>query len=443
MIMKTKFSTFAALAVIAGLFSSSIATAAVTPALVSNTMEINTSMIVDKTVDTPPIPPKPDVIFLADTTGSMGPAIANVQAGASSIMSSVLAAQPDSQFGAASYKDFNCDAVPYNLEHAITPTTADVDTAIGTWSASGGCDTPEAQINALFELATNPAVGFRTGSTRIVVWFGDASGHDPSNGHTMAGAIAALTAAGVKVIAVPVASGFGDGIDATGQATAITSATSGVLVASADPSDVSAAILAGLSSLPVTVSWDASSCAPGLNVSLSPASQTVTSGSPASFTETIGVPNDPALMGTVQSCVVHFMDEHGNPLGDEKIEITIKDTIAPSASCTETNNPSGKNVPTAHKTNEDGFFILGGKDNVDPSIKIYVKDSVTGTVWGPFAAGTKIKYVEANGATPSQKPGAGDVDWMLKGQGDAIVYSVDASGNVSSDASCLVPPQPK
>ena len=59
-----------------------------------------------------------------------------------------------------------------------------------------------------------------TDSTRIIVWFGDASGHDPSGGVSLAGAIADLVASEIQVIAVPVDSGFGDGLDATGQATA-------------------------------------------------------------------------------------------------------------------------------------------------------------------------------------------------------------------------------
>ncbi len=440
--MKNILSRFVGSATIVSLLVFNVAGAAVTPSAVEETMEIGSSTVVGKTVTTPPIPPKPDIIFLADTTGSMGPAIANVQANISAIMTSVNGSVSDAQFGAAQYRDEG-SAPLFNIDQAVTANTSAVDTAVGTWTAGGGGDIPEAQINALFELGTNGGVGFRSGSTRIVVWFGDSSGHDPSNGRTLANAIAALTGAGIRVIAVPVSTSFGDGLDATGQATAITGATSGVLLPEATSNQVADAILTGLTNLPVTVSHTVDGCSPELNVTLSPASQTVTSGDNATFTETIAVANDPSLMGTTQSCVVHFEDENGNSLGDETITIHIPDTTPPVAFCDATKNPAGKNIPSASKTNEDGFFVLGGSDNLDPDVEIYVKDSETGVIFGPFAAGTVIKYVEANGATPGQKPGAGSVDWQINGQGDAIVYSVDASGNVSAEAACLVAPEPK
>ena len=115
-------------------------------------------------------------------------------------------AQPDSQFGAASYKDFGCDSFPFSVDQAVTTSTTDALNGINTWSAFGGCDIPEAQLNALYELA-NGAAGFRANSTRVIVWFGDASGHDPSNGHTLTDVTDLLKAANVVVIAIPVDTG--------------------------------------------------------------------------------------------------------------------------------------------------------------------------------------------------------------------------------------------
>ncbi len=65
------------------------------------------------------------------------------------------------------------------------------------------------------------------------------------------------------------------------------------------------------------------------------------------------------------------------------------------------------------------------------------------TVFGPFATQTDVKWTEANGAKPSQKPGTGAVEWNLKGRGDMQVYAVDGSGNVSATVTCLVPNDPK
>jgi hypothetical protein len=116
------------------------------------------------------------------------------------------------------------------------------------------------------------------------------------------------------------------------------------------------------------------------------------------------------------------------------------DTTPPVASCPEGPNPGG-HVPHAH--NEDGFFTLVATDLLDPNPSVYVRDSGSGTVFGPFPSGTNIKYTEANGATPSISPGSGDVNWKIKGTGDAEVYAVDGSGNTSAVVSCLVPPPPK
>jgi len=284
----------------------------VDPQTVSNTVNPGDSFNVAKTVHTPVIPPDPDIVFLADSTGSMGPAIANVQANATSIMNTINGTPSvgTPEFGAAEYKDFfECPSDPFafNLDQAVTSNIPAVQTGINAWSAGGGCDTPEQQLNALFELATNPAVGFRTlgTSTRVVVWFGDSSGHDPSNGHSLAAVIAALQAAQIRVIAVPVSTPSGDGLDASGQASQITSQTGGVLVGSTNPADVSNAILAGLHNLPVTVSHT-ETCDPDLTASLTPtSSETVVSGSDVTYNETLSVAaTNPG--GVTLHCTVQF-----------------------------------------------------------------------------------------------------------------------------------------
>src|SRR5262245_8499436 len=240
----------------------------------TNTVNPGDSFTVAKTVHTPVIPPNPDIVFLADTTFSMNATIGNVQTNATAIMNNIAgnASVGTPEFGAANYTDFNCiDPFPFHLDQAITSTISDVQNAINTWAAGDGCDVPEAQINALFQLATDPSVGFRAPgtSTRIVVWFGDSSGHDPSGGHSETDAINALVAAGIHVIAVPVSTDTGDGLDSTGQATAIANATGGTVLPAATPDEVSDAILAGLTNLPVTVSHT-ETCDPDASVSLTP-----------------------------------------------------------------------------------------------------------------------------------------------------------------------------
>ena len=131
----------------------------------------------------------------------------------------------------------------------------------------------------------------------------------------------------------------------------------------------------------------------------------------------------------------------------DEVEKEWVDVTPPASQCVEGPNPSG-NVPRApgkggNGQNQDGFYTILAADLVDPNPEVFVLDTGTGFVFGPFASGTNIKYTEANGADPKQKSGSGVVDWNLNGQGDAAVFALDASSNVSANAACLVPPPPK
>jgi hypothetical protein len=84
-------------------------------------------------------------------------------------------------------------------------------------------------------------------------------------------------------------------------------------------------------------------------------------------------------------------------------------------------------------------------------LEIYVTDTGSGTVFGPYPVGTRIKYTEDATATPMAKPMGGNngtggnataVDFHIIGNGDASVTAVDGSGNESDPVMCLVPPPP-
>jgi hypothetical protein len=445
---------------------------ALTPEAVVESIADGQSVQITKTVHTPAVPPNPEICFLADTTGSMVGALANVQANIGAIMNTIVnEAAGTPRFCAAQYRDVG-DTPVFSLDQTLTADTTAVSTAVGAWVADGGGDVPEDQLHALTILAgASPGWTASPPATHVIVWFGDSSGHDPASaGETLASTIAALTTTGagapIIVIAIDVVSGFGDGLDATGQATAITNATGGMFLTAATPGQVSDAILAGLTSLPVTVSMVSNcSVATGgvVSVSFAPASQIVSSGQHAVFTETMSVTASPAEQGQTYECDDWALidgepmtDRDGNRINEHKT-ITVPDTTPPAVRCAETVNPSGRNVPASglgagnSGQNPDGFYELLATDNVDPNPEIFVvdkgKDGVLGTAddttFGPFESGTKIKYVEANGATPSQKPGAGDVDWIIQGNGDFAIIAVDASGNVSRPLQCHVPPPPK
>jgi hypothetical protein len=494
--------------------AASAATPGVDPGSVSQNADQGTSFTVNKTVHTPEIPPNPDVVLLVDNTGSMGGAIANVQANLHQVVTDVKAAQPTAQFAVASYKDTEgCDPDAFVVEQNLTATEADVQAAVNLYAAGGGCDFPEDWINALFAVSTG-AIAYRPGSSRIVVLVGDAPSHDPSGGHSLGAATAALNAASTRVVAVDVSN-----LDSAGQATAVVGATGGQLVP-VSSSGVSAAILSGLSNLPVTVT-PVVTCDPGLSASFDHGPVTVPSGTDATFVETVTVSSS-APQGSTLHCTVDFQ-LNGGPAGpafvetiavyvndttppvvvvnDMTVEATspagaviaypatahdnvdgdltpscappsggtfpigattvtctatdsshntgsdtavmhVVDTTPPVPSCGQTNNPSGGNTPPAK--NEDGFFVLKAKDIADPSAVVYIIDSADTSVrFGPYPSGTKIKLVQAPGATQNVKPGTGDIDYKVTLKGDALVVGADRYGNVSAPVRCLVPPPPK
>ncbi|MEL4897025.1 hypothetical protein [Crocosphaera sp. Alani8] len=163
-----------------------------------------------------------DIAFLTDTTGSMGGFINTVQTSFSDILEAT-SELGDVQWSVGEYRDITDDFI-YRLNEDFTADQLAVTNGINMYSAAGGGDLPEANFFALEETATVPS--WRTGSTRLAVWAGDAVGHDPRNGSTEASATAALQAQNIVVQAINLLNP-GQGIDQFGQATRVADATGG------------------------------------------------------------------------------------------------------------------------------------------------------------------------------------------------------------------------
>ena len=253
------------------LFPTAVLADSISPTSVTATLGVGDSVTVAKTVTVSagtPTTSKVDVFFLADTTGSMYFPITSVIASAGSILSST-AGLGDVAFGVGEYKDFG-DPYAYRLNTAMTTNQATAQAGINMWSASGGGDYQEAELYALNTLATSAATGWRTGSTKILVWFGDASGHDPSGGITEAVATASLVTGGIKVEAIDVGN-----MNSTGQASAIATATGGAYYFGIDSSSIVATITAAITSSFVnytTVGLDLSEVPAGVIASSTPLS---------------------------------------------------------------------------------------------------------------------------------------------------------------------------
>ncbi|WP_237288151.1 VWA domain-containing protein [Streptomyces malaysiensis] len=308
---------------------------AVTPAVVDEPLDPGDALTVDKKVRTPVVPPRPDVVLLVDGTGSMQPTIDNVQANLEQITSRVREQQPDSRFAVATYGDQQVDGERvFTVLQTLTDNLEDVQKGVDQLTDDRGSYSPgpaEDWINGLWQIANGAGGAFREGASPVVVLVGDASSHDPSKGHSLTDGINALKDAGVRVLAVDVATELGDGLNGNGdngngpgqnqepthdpdQATKVVQATGGRLFQDIDSGEVADTVAEGLTNLPTTVSYQTFGCDPALSVTLDPATRQVTSGEVATFTETITVADD-APQGATVHCGVQFLLDGKPPSG--------------------------------------------------------------------------------------------------------------------------------
>ncbi|MEX2431387.1 MAG: hypothetical protein WD645_05645 [Dehalococcoidia bacterium] len=297
--------------------------AQVTPAEVNETLAPGATITVDKTVQTPTIPPVLDFCLLVDNSGSYFDDIATIKALAPGIFDDVRDEVADSQFCLATFVDFPISpyGVPGDYEYMLDQDlTGDKTTWVSAVNAMGtlnGNDPPESQLEALDRMASGAdAPAWRSNSTRVIAITTDAPFHDPATtagypGPTFADVVTNLNAQGVKVIAIKAPG-------STTQMDAIANATGGSVQSTGSSSDeIADAIITGLSNLDVTVTPVAVGCDP-LVVTFDPTDVTVTSGEVAAFTETITVPED-AAGGSTIDCMVEFQLDGGSVIGTQTI----------------------------------------------------------------------------------------------------------------------------
>jgi hypothetical protein len=438
-----------------------------TPPSVNLTLEPGDSATVAKTLSLDPAPAKADIVLAIDTTGSMGAAISQAQTEANAIVSAVQGPIPGARFAVVDFEDYPGPAgdVPYTLLTGFTSSASSVSSAIGTMVADGGGDGPEAYNRTFFEAANDTALVYDPQAVKFLVVLGDAFPHSASafgscpaappddfgrdgvsgtgdDLNTTAG-INALTGDDITLLMIAYNSGVltcysslagatgGSAVAGGGGASLATQIVNLVLTAAASIDSVDLVVSAGC---PLTVSFNP---APPYGPLTAPVT--------ISFTETIAVPSGLAL--GVYTCTVTAVVD-GTPRATQTIRVSVRDLTAPTGSCTPTTNPAGKKVPPAGNNpksgqNPDGFYLLSVSDALDPSPQIFIHDTGSAAVFGPFPDGTKIKLTQAPGARPSQRPGPGVIDWKIKLKGDAALFFEDASGNVSGPVLCRVPPPPK
>jgi hypothetical protein len=385
--MRRRRNSVLALAVAVGLTAVaaaglSPAAADVTPPTFSATLAPGGSVTVTKTVEVPAVPPKLDFVLDVDLSGSYADDLPNITALAPDLFDDLSAGVADLQVGLVTFVDYpfhpwgangiGCGDYAYARNQDLTPDKTTWTSAVAAMTIRCGGDEPESQLESLYQAATGagrdvppagpsagdvPAgegVSFRADATKVIAITTDASMHVagdsscttpsppcpfPYPGPTFTDTVAALNAAGIKVIALKAPG-------STTQMDDLAAATGGsVQTTSASSSDIADAILAALEELTFTITASAVGCDP-LDVTFSPASHTdVVGGTSVDFDETISVPD--GTPGGTYSCTVEFYADD-TLIGIQTIEIQVNtppDCSEASASPAVLWPPNHKLVP--------------------------------------------------------------------------------------------------
>ncbi len=162
-----------------------------TPTPVTVSLVAGTSTTVNKTLSLDGLPAKADIIVAIDTTGSMGTPIAQAQADAAGLCSTVKTSIPGARFAAVDFEDYPAmpfgaaTDTPYLLltPGFISDCTA-FSAAIGTMTADGGGDGPEAYNRTFFEAYSDAAYSLPVAAggrdplaSQFLIVLGDATPH--------------------------------------------------------------------------------------------------------------------------------------------------------------------------------------------------------------------------------------------------------------------------
>jgi hypothetical protein len=133
-------------------------------------------------------PAHTDVMFLFDTSGSMGGELEEAEKEMLSVMNNINAKLPDVQYGVAEVRDYSPSPFtleieepgvkPWQLDQPLTSNLEAVQKAIEPLKAGGGGDGPESYGRALWETDTNPNVGWREGAQHVIILVADNVPHD-------------------------------------------------------------------------------------------------------------------------------------------------------------------------------------------------------------------------------------------------------------------------
>lgn len=291
-------------------------------------------------VDLSALPLNTDFYLLSDATGSMGGAIGAVRTKFTDLVNFFKENSRSPRFGIGYYRDELEKGMVDGFKNAqaLTEDIDKVEAAIRTLRASGGGDGDEANLVALYKVATDKSIGWRTDSRKILVYFGDFPGHEPTciKGKTITrtDVVKALEAKKITVIAVSFGTpGLnrapsrlrtcpGSGAAGTGQATAITTASGGgAVVSSTNQADLINRIKAAIQALERTFDLDASDCLGNLETSSTPALPvTIPGGSSKVIDQAVTILHGVCASRGAFSCDLKYTEE-GADLGKVNLKV--------------------------------------------------------------------------------------------------------------------------
>ncbi|GAB3805269.1 hypothetical protein [Micromonospora zhanjiangensis] len=287
--------------------------------VVDRTAPPGSSFTVRQSVRTPEIPPRPDIVFLVDNTGSMAEAdstgVSVIQQLRERLLPDLVAdirrTRPDARFGLATFGASDngvYDPKLYDPRLSLTSIDADITGAVKTLAA----DSAHSQENwfyALRRLAANDRIGFSPDRRSIVVLISDTNSVDQTNPDrspiSREEVLAGLQAAKIALVGVPIKTNAGEnGLDYDGIASWLAGQTGGLITPDSTAGEMLRAITEAIGKLQVTVTPSAR-CDDGLSVGFDPDPARVPAGQPAVFTENVSVAPG-AAPGTVLRCTLRF-----------------------------------------------------------------------------------------------------------------------------------------
>lgn len=128
-----------------------------------------------------------DVYLLTDNTGGLARAIGTLKSEFSKVISAVrndpTVVAP--RFGVGFFQDELTPGTDFGFENIQSLTSDEklIESAILKYRAVGGGDVNEANLVGLYKVATDPTIGWRPASRKIIVYIGDSPGHEPTCGN--------------------------------------------------------------------------------------------------------------------------------------------------------------------------------------------------------------------------------------------------------------------